>query len=114
MIQVRHGHNSLDLGIRPRFLRNGTVAVALEPISFALPSTEETVRQRDHVAWVAHDIVPVANITPTIGVVTTTPTEANRRLFDESVSIFKDVGVTVLPFEDQRPLREGLMRAGVE
>jgi hypothetical protein len=112
-IPVRHGTNTLDIGVRRNGARNGVVAVALEPISFALSSADEIVRQRDHVAWVAYDSVPAAGARLAIGAVVTQPIDSNRRLFDESTSIFRDVGVVMVQFEQTQPLRDILVRAGV-
>jgi hypothetical protein len=110
-IPVRHGFNSLELAVR-RAAQDG-LALAVEPISFSNPVQDEVVRQRDHVAWVASDIIEETGPLP-ICAVLGEPISHNRDLFEESMELLLDVRVTPIEATDVLPLRGLLERAGVE
>ncbi len=110
-LPVRHGVNSLDLGIR-RSVSNG-LAVAMEPLSFSIEAQPDIVRQRDHIAWVVTDLREDVE-RPTICAVASTPLPANKQLLDETIELFKDLRVEVIPVEKLEQLRVLLATAGVE
>ncbi len=103
-LTTRHGPNTLDLGVRRFDSTNGHLSVAMEPISFAVPSADDILRHRDHLAWVAHDVLR-DNGGPVICAVVTEPAPAHRSLFEESAAIFSDVGVRTLRLPDIEQLR---------
>jgi hypothetical protein len=108
-IPVRHGSNTLDIGIERAA---NDLAVAVEPISFSISATEEIVRQRDHVAWVAADADRSASdfiICAVLG----EPSVQNRDIFVESESLFRDVDVTPVPMSEIDQLRDVLANAGM-
>ncbi len=108
-IPVRHGANSLDVGIM-RTLKS-ELAVAVEPLSFSVKRPEEVIKQRDHVAWVASDADQSAGIIR-ICAVMGEPSARHEEIYRESLELFSDVGVEAIPTDELDGLQRVLERSG--
>lgn len=103
-LRVRHGYNTLDLGITSP--RNEHLLIALEPLPFSIPTRDDIIRGRDHIAWVAYDIVRENGAEPMIGAIISDPLPANRDLHEQTIAIFKDLQVETIRLTNIERLRE--------
>jgi len=103
-----HGESRLDLGVLGTNGHSNQLVMALEPISFAISSQLEILRQRDHVAWVRSDLTQQLAICAVV----TPPIANNKVLFDTSLKLLADVDVSVIDVDDVDTLQTTLAHAG--
>ena len=101
-LQGRHGKNTLDLGVRAG--ENAHLTLALEPISFSIPSQDDVIRERDHLTWVAYDVGAGQNGV-TIGAVVSEPLRSNQDIYDQALATFRDLGISTVQFDRLDDLR---------
>jgi hypothetical protein len=108
-VPVRHGTNWLDTGLARA---EGDLAIALEPISFSIKSTDEVLRQRDHVALVAADADHTAGDF-LIGAVLGEPSTQLEEIHQESVALLRAFNVVTVTEEELDDLGPVLRQSGV-
>src|SRR2546427_9719414 len=75
-----------------------------------LGGQDEIIRQRGHVAWVAYDSAKL-NGEIAIGAVVSDAIPPNQELFKQSLEVFQDTKVTVVPFREAQKLHALLEQA---